>query len=266
MGSAPVSEARRFQAACAISATGWRMALSERPEHLHPVIVVKAQQRDVARDLEPEFGRGLQGPERQHVVEGEDGGRPRRLRQPGGDRGSDLRHLVAGLDHVGLRAGHVDDRGVDAGQALANIADGGGGDHDQQVAVAKFQQALRALVGGSDIVHGDGVDLPAVVERPVDDDEGYPVPLQHRPRRKTAVTGNRDDPGRAPGGQRLDLPRLLDRIAAAGGDQKTAPAEPASRSSLSTSSAKNGLPSSGTMAPTTVRWELRNAEAATSRR
>ena len=29
MGSAPVSEARRFQAACAISATGWRMALSD---------------------------------------------------------------------------------------------------------------------------------------------------------------------------------------------------------------------------------------------
>ena len=44
------------------------------------------------------------------------------------------------------------------------------------------------------------------------------------------------------------------------------PLSRASRSSLSTNSAKNGLPSSGTMAPTTVRWELRSAEAATSRR
>ena len=217
--------------------------------------------------LTPAAAAALSVPEREDVVEGEDRGRQRAALQPRRHRLRDRRRPRSRprSSRPVRRAPSASASSTPATRSrmlLIVVADA----TTQQPPMARGQQPRGALARRGDIVHGHRVELGAIVERPVEDDERDAVALQCRaarrrcrrraPRsRRPAARRSAPRPGASP---RPGSPPLV-------ATSSRRPALRASRSSRSTISAKNGLPSSGTTAPTTVRLALRRAEAATSR-
>jgi hypothetical protein len=191
-----------------------------RAEHRHPVVIVEAQHRDLARHREPVRRHGLERAERQDVVEREHRRGPRAAAKPAVNGAGDRLDGEARLDHLGNRSLDLGHRGQGAVDAPAHVAEPARGGDQEQTAVTELQEAACSRLGGAGIVDPDRVDGRAVVERAVDHDERHALPLQEAARGKAAVARHDDHACGPPGDQCCDLALLLAGVAAAGRYQK----------------------------------------------
>ena len=195
-----------------------------RPEHLHPVVVVEAQQRDLVRDRHAGGGGGLERPQRENVVQREDRGRAAdgAPGAPSPRRRSRRRSKPASISSARAPGTSATASSMPATRSrMLPIAVA-----DATTSSRRWPSASRRcapVARGGDIVHRDRVELAAVVERPIEDHERDAVALQGGAGGESAVARHRDHAGRPPGDQRLDLARLLGGIAAAGRDQQPPP-------------------------------------------
>ena len=186
----------------------------------HPVEVVEADDRHVARDVEPEAARRLEGCERADVGQREDRGGRVGAAQLGLDRAAQALEVVAAAHEplVSAQAGFRE-RAAAAGDALGDVAQVLRMGEERDVAMAEADEVAHGLVGARLAIGAHRVEARRF-RAPVHEDGGGQ--RRARPgegRHRGVARRHRDEAVDAPPEQGADAP-VLDRGVLAGRHQQ----------------------------------------------